>query len=145
MQYVVTIPLKPSLFISLCILRDLPQQKIPRASCGGGDSVSLYFYIPMCLWKDFLMGWIRKIQNHKEERDRSGKFKKTRRKEWRKGKKKEIFMYVEVSIPMCSPSVGNALGLPPSCDPPSEEPTLMWEPPLQQKCMNLERNSVQEL
>jgi hypothetical protein len=129
MQYVVTSPLKPSLFISLCILRDLPQQKIPRASCGGGDPVSLYFHIPMFLWKDFLMGRIRKIQNHEEERDRSGKFKKTRRKEWRKEKEKEIFMYVEVSIPMCCPSVGNALGLPPSCDPPSGEPTLVGTSP----------------
>jgi hypothetical protein len=57
-------------------------------------------------WKDFLMGLIRKIQKHKEERDRSGKFRKTRRKEWRK-EKEEIFTYVEVPILMCSPSVGN--------------------------------------
>jgi hypothetical protein len=35
-------------------------------------------------WKDFLMGQIRKIQKHKEERDRSGNFNKTSRKEWRK-------------------------------------------------------------
>jgi len=27
---------KSSLFISLCILRDLHQQKIPRELCGGG-------------------------------------------------------------------------------------------------------------
>jgi len=33
---------------------------------------------------------IKKIQKHKEERDRLGKFKKTRRKEWRK-EKEEIF------------------------------------------------------
>jgi hypothetical protein len=32
-------------------------------------------------WKDFSTEWIRKIQNHKEERDRSGKFEKTRMKE----------------------------------------------------------------
>jgi hypothetical protein len=56
-------------------LRDLPQQKIPRAV--GGDPVLPYFYIPMFPWKDFLMGRIRKIQKHKEERDRSGKLKKT--------------------------------------------------------------------
>jgi hypothetical protein len=30
--------------------------------------------------EDFLMGQIRKIQKHKKERDRSGKFKNTRRK-----------------------------------------------------------------
>jgi hypothetical protein len=72
--------------------------------------ISLYFYVPMFPWKDFLMGWIRKIQKHKEEKDRSGKFKKTRRKEWMK-EKEEIFMYVEVPILVCSPSVGNTLRL----------------------------------
>jgi hypothetical protein len=64
--------------------------------------------------------------------DRSGKFKKhkeiflkkTRRKEWRK-EKEEISMYVEVPILVCSPWVGNTLGLPPSCNPPSGEPTSM--------------------
>ncbi len=45
--------------------------------------IPLYFYVPMFPWKDFLMGWIKKIQKHKEERDKLGKFKKTRRKEWR--------------------------------------------------------------
>jgi hypothetical protein len=54
------------------------------------------------------MGWIRKIQKHREERDRSGKFKKTRRKEWRK-ENEEIFMYMEVPILVCSLSFGNAL------------------------------------
>jgi hypothetical protein len=34
-------------------------------------------YISTFSWKGFLLGWIRKIQKHKEERDRSGKFKKT--------------------------------------------------------------------
>jgi hypothetical protein len=43
------------------------------------------------------MGQMRKIQKHKEERDRSGKFKKTRRKECRK-EKEEIVAYVEVPI-----------------------------------------------
>jgi hypothetical protein len=55
-------------------------------------------------WKDFLIGLIRKIQKHKEERDRSGKFRKTRRKECRK-EKEEIFTYVEVPILVCSPSI----------------------------------------
>jgi hypothetical protein len=43
-------PLKPSHFISLCILRELPQQKIPRASCGGGDprlAIFLHSRVPM--------------------------------------------------------------------------------------------------
>jgi len=55
------------------------------------------------------MGQMRKIQKHKEERVISGKFKKTRRKEWRK--EKEIFFtYVEVPL-LCSPLVGDALRL----------------------------------
>jgi hypothetical protein len=53
------------------------------------------------------MGWIRKIQKH-EGRDRSGKSKKTRRKEWRK-EKEEIFMYMEVPILVCFSSVRNTL------------------------------------
>jgi hypothetical protein len=79
--------------------------------------ILLYFYVPMFPWKDFLMGRIRKIQKHKEERHRSGKFKKTRRKEWRK-EKEDIFRYMEVPTLMCSRSVGNTLGLPPSYDLP---------------------------
>jgi hypothetical protein len=60
-------------------------------------------------WKEFLIGQKRKIQKHKEERDRSGKFKKTRRKEWRKEKEKN-FTYMEVPL-LYSPMVGDALGL----------------------------------
>ncbi len=61
------------------------------------------------------------------ERERSGKFKQTRRKEWKK-EKEEIYSYlfftfVEVPILVCSPSVENALGLLPLCNPPSGEPT----------------------
>jgi hypothetical protein len=65
-------------------------------------------YIFMFPWKDFLTGQIRKIQKHKEERDRSGKFNKTRRKEWRK-EREEIFAYLDVPILMCSPLVGDTL------------------------------------
>jgi len=70
--------IKTSFFISLCILRDLPQQKITRELCSGGDPC----YISMfpCSHGTILMGQIRKIQKHKEEGDKSGKFKKTRRK-----------------------------------------------------------------
>jgi hypothetical protein len=87
---------------------------------------------------------MRKIQNHKEERDRSGKFKKNK-----KERKKEIVAYTEVPILMCSPLVANSLKLSPSevpilmysplvanslklspsCDPPSEEPTPMGTSP----------------
>jgi len=59
-------------------LRDLPQQKITGSYAMG--EVMLYFYVPMFPWNNFLMGWIRKIEKHKEEGDKSGKFKKTRRK-----------------------------------------------------------------
>jgi hypothetical protein len=39
---------KTSLFVSLCILRDLPQQKIPRELCSGGDpAISLRSHVPM--------------------------------------------------------------------------------------------------
>jgi hypothetical protein len=90
--------------------------------------IPLYFYVPMFPWKEFLMGWIRKFQKHKEGRDKSGKFKKTRRKEWRR-EKEQIFMYLEVPILVCSPLVGDALGLPPLCDLPSGEPTHMGTSP----------------
>jgi len=40
--------LKTSLFISLCILWDLPQQKIPRELCNRGDpAIFLCSYVPM--------------------------------------------------------------------------------------------------
>jgi hypothetical protein len=92
-------------------------------------------------WKDFLLGRIREIQKHKEERGRSGEFKKTRRKEWRK-EKEEIFMYVEVPILVCFPSVGNTLGVPPSCNLPQENP-LIWEPPLQQNSLSTQRSKLE--
>jgi hypothetical protein len=72
-------------------LRDLHKQKIPGSYVV--EEIRLYFYIPMFPWKDFWMRWIKKVQKHKEERDRSGKFKKTRRKEWSK-EKEEIFTYL---------------------------------------------------
>jgi len=112
---------KTSLFISLCILRDLSQQKIPRELVIQLGEILLYFYVPMFSWKDFLMGQIKKIQKHKEERDRSGKFKKTKRKKrMEKRKRRDFYICMQrVQIHVGSPLVGNALGLPPSCDPPS--------------------------
>jgi hypothetical protein len=84
----VSVTEEPLLYIFLCILRDLPSRRSLGSYVVG--EIPLYFYVPAFPRKDFLMGWIRKIQKHKEERDRSGKFKKTRRKEWRK-EKEEIF------------------------------------------------------
>jgi hypothetical protein len=63
--------------------------------------IPLYFYVLMFPCSH---------EKIKEERDRSGKFNKTRRKEWRK-EREEIFAYVEVPILVCSPLVGDALGL----------------------------------
>jgi hypothetical protein len=70
--------IKTSHFISLCILRDLPQQKITKELCSGGDRT--IFLCSHVLTEHFLMGRIRKIQKHKEKGDKSGKFNKTKRK-----------------------------------------------------------------
>jgi hypothetical protein len=51
-----------------------------------------------------------------------------------KEKQEIFFMYVEVPILMCSSSIKNMLRLPPSCDPPSGEPTRMGTP-LTTKCL----------
>jgi len=93
-------------------LRDLPQQqKMPRELCSARDlAIFICSHVP--LWKDFLMGQIRKIQKNRKER-----------MEERKS------TYVEVPILVCSPSVGNALRLPPLCDSPSGEPTHMGTSP----------------
>jgi hypothetical protein len=48
----------------------------------------ILLYVPMFPWKDFLMGRIRKIQKHKEERDRSGKFKKNKKKRMEEKKRR---------------------------------------------------------
>jgi len=49
--------------------------------------------------------------------------------------KEEIFTYVKVPILVCSPSIGNTLGLLPSCNPSSEEPTCIGTSPTT-KCSN---------
>jgi hypothetical protein len=95
--------------------------------------IPLYFYIPMFPLKDFLMGWIRKIQKHKEERrNRSGNFKKTRTKERRKEKRRDFYIHGGSHTHVCSPSIENTLRLPPWCDPPSGEPTGMGTSPTTQ-------------
>ncbi len=67
------------LALSLFILRDLPQQKIPRELWGGGDpAIFLCSHVPL---KRFFW-W-----------DRSGKFKNTRRKEWKKEKEEIYFIF----------------------------------------------------
>jgi hypothetical protein len=81
----------------------------------------------MTPWKYFLMGWMRKIQKHKEERDRSRKFIKIKRKQW-KGKKRFLctwrFPYLCVFHWSKMPS-----SYLPSCDLPSSKPTCMGTSP----------------
>ncbi len=106
---------KTSLLICLCILRDFPQQKIPRELWGGGDlAIFLRSHENIFLW------------------DRSGKLKKTRRKEWR-NKKEEILLGTSRFPHSC---VLHQLGMPSGYCPhtilPQENP-LIWKSPLQQR------------
>jgi len=70
---------KTSLLISLCILRDLPQQKISLELCGGGDPlIFLCSHVPMERFFDGMdqensktqgrKGQIRKIKKNKKKR-----------------------------------------------------------------------------
>jgi len=118
----VSVTEEPLLYIFLCILRDLPQQKIPRELCGGGDhTIFLHSFVPMERFFNGMdqensktqggKGQIRKIQKNKKERMEE--------------RKRRDFYNLEVPILVCSPLMRNALWLPPSCDPPSGEPTHM--------------------
>jgi hypothetical protein len=81
---------KTSLLISLCILRDLPQQKVPLEECGGGDPlIFLCSHVPM---ERFLMGWIR--ENSKTQGGK-GQIRKIQKKQEEKngGKKKKNFYF----------------------------------------------------
>ncbi len=122
------VTLKTSLFIPLCILRDLPQQKITRELCSGGDrAIFLCSHGTICWW------------------DRSGKFKNTRRKgtnkensrkqEGNNGGKKEKRSVRTWRFPYWC--VCHWLGMPSGyhtcatlCQESGENP-LVWEPPLQ--------------
>jgi hypothetical protein len=57
----------------------------------GWGEITLYFYVPMFPWKDFFDGkdW-ENTKNTRRKGTDTGKFKRTRRKEWRK-EKEEIF------------------------------------------------------
>ncbi len=82
--------IKTSLFISPCILRDLPQAEDPWGGMRRGRACYISTF-PCSHGKMFWWDGSGKFKKHKEKRDRSGKLKKTRRKEWRK-EKEEIFI-----------------------------------------------------
>jgi hypothetical protein len=68
---------KTSLFISLCILRDVLQQKIPRELCGGGDlTIFLRSHVPMKRLLDEMDQENSKTQEGKKEGKNGGKKKK---------------------------------------------------------------------
>ncbi len=92
--------------------------------------ILLYFYVPMFPWKDFLMGRIREIKKHKEERDRSDKnSKKQERKNG--GKKKKIFLGTwRFLYSWVLNRSGTPLGYCPRANFHQENP-LVWEPALQ--------------
>jgi hypothetical protein len=118
--HVIQKPVKTSLFICLCILRDLLQQKIPREFCGGGaPSIFLHSHV---LMKRFFDGQIRKIKKNKKET-------------MEERKRRDFVMDLEVPTLVCSPSVGNGLRLLPSYDPPSGQPTHMGTSPTSKKLL----------
>ncbi len=99
--------LKTSLFTSLCILRDLSQQKIPRELSGGGDPpIFLSSHGPM---ERFFDGTDQENSKTQGGKGQIRKIQKKRRKEWRK-EKEEIFPFVEVPILKCSPEGGSHEG-----------------------------------
>jgi hypothetical protein len=55
--------LNNALFISMCILRDLPQQKNPRVLCRGSSPIFIYSHIHMEIFLFYKMG---KKQGNKE-------------------------------------------------------------------------------
>ncbi len=57
-----------------------------------------------------------KLKNTRRKGTDEEKSEKKRRKKWRK-QKEEIFIYVEVPILVCSPSLENGLRLSPSAEP----------------------------
>jgi len=119
--------IKTSHFISLCIFRALPQQKIPRELCGGEipSIFPLHSHVPV---KRAFDGMEQENSRRKEETDQENSKKQEAKNG---GKKKKRFLiifltYVEVSIQEGSPS-----GYRPHVKLPQENPLLVWEPPLQ--------------
>ncbi len=116
LQKVSRIPQNNSLFISMCILRDLPQQKKnPRALLCEGSSLNF-----MCSPVPFPMGIFLFLPNEKEAR-------KQKESCLHKGK----FQYPCILLRFQD---NNTLGaLTPSSPLLAQENTLVWQPPLTRK------------
>jgi hypothetical protein len=99
---------KTSLFISLCILRDLSQQKIPRELGGVGDpAIFLCSHVPMERFFDGTDQENSKTQGGKGHSSR--KIFKNKKERMKERKRKRFFTYMEVPILIFSPSVRNIL------------------------------------
>jgi hypothetical protein len=112
---------------SHCALRPFGHPSVhPRDLCCGGDpAIFLCSHVPMKRF--FWWDRSRKFKNTRPKGTEQENSKKQEGKNGRKKKKRFYFYFfktfVEVPILVCSPSVGNALRLLPSCNPPSGEPT----------------------
>jgi hypothetical protein len=74
-------------------------------------------------------------ENSKTQGEKGPDQESSKKQEGKNGgkKKKRFLLYVEVPILKCSSSFGNALRLPPLCNPPSGEPTCMRISPTQKQ------------
>jgi hypothetical protein len=87
------------------------------------------------------MGWIRKIQKQKEERDRSGKFRKNEKENMEESKRRDFFFLKKLHTWRFSYSCvlhrsGTHSGYCPRVTLSQENP-LVWEPPLQHNMVQL--------
>jgi hypothetical protein len=80
-----------SLLISLCILRDLPQQKIHRELCGGEDpAIFLHYHVPM---ERFFDGTNQKISVTGGGKGQIRKFQKDKKERMEETKRRDLFCY----------------------------------------------------
>ncbi len=110
-------------------MRDLPQQKIPRELCVGGDP-AIFFMFP-CSHGIFLW-WDRsvKLKNTRRNATDQEKFKKTKKERMEERKIRDFFCGGSHTR-VFSPSVRNALVWPSlrrthSCEPPLQQASLTY-------------------
>jgi len=102
----VSVTEEPLLYIFLCILRDLGQQKIPRELCSGGHpTIFLCSCVPM---ERFFNGM---DQENSKTQGGKGEIRKIQedQKERMEERKRRDFYNLEVPILVCSPLIGNIL------------------------------------